>query len=93
MMYYGDFWNEKKCAYEVKLTKKALGETFCSCCGAHLQSKARLRPNKYGYGITVVETDALEPMDTPEMRIDVVQTRSGPVTVLLHPSDVKRLGT
>jgi len=93
MRYYGDSWNEKKRTYEVKLIKKILGEAFCSCCGAHLQSKASLCPNKYGYGITVVETGLLEPMDTPEMRIDVVQTRSGPVTVLLHPSDVKRLDT
>lgn len=93
MMYYGNSLNEKKCLYEVKLIKKTLGESFCSCCGAHLQSKASLRLNKYDYGITVAETDQIEPMNTPTLRIDVVQTRSGPVTVLLHPSDVKRLGT
>lgn len=64
---------------------------FCSCCGATYKKKS-LRSKKFNSdkGIVLYESDGITTEQAPGCVVEVVQTRNGPVTLILSPSSVPR---
>jgi len=82
--------------YREKLVdvKPGPDSSFCSCCGATYKKKP-LRSKKFNSdkGIVLYESDGITAEQAPGCVVEVVQTRNGPVTLILSPSSVPRKDT